>query len=671
LSAALAGWLPVAAGAGEAGYLTADDVLPGSCEPATVLYGQVVDCRFPLARPGELDPGSGPHVADQDLVFDDENDDQADCVVDGLELVCEGVNAYFGLGGRTVRALVSGQRSQATAAFDAEDWLDHGMNLTARDGGEPYVVEGHTLGAWLDATIGADQAFARITTRDGSSVVTTVALGSFRPNSYEPVEIDLDGVSPGRYRVTPCIGETADECVPVPGGQVFQVGSADLVEVVPGWNLREADRINVVFAASGFPSVDEALEMVSLLITWDGPMALGWDGEPLAGDVASELISLIEFGPFAIEPLASNRERFNLWMLDDLVADPRSMLHSAPPFGFGPPAPDLGLPDVSVTVVHLNPIGRYGRSEAGWSSFTSPDGPTAVDRDGLEFGGAYLAVPRDWPLDEASTLAHEWGHALFDLRDEYVEWGRPVTHGYPNCAPDTDTAASWWGDLEGQVDPFVYEYVAALERYSIWVDPFLTDRVAVGYEAGGCYSDGLDAVRPTADSIMNSGMPVFGAVNRRRVGDILSLWTGRLALTDESELTVVCDRVDPGHLAAVCRATIVPGVDPPQGGLLLTLEGGTTSACMTAEGGGEAVTVLACRALPLAGPGPWAVTIGTPSGSVSVATAIAGPPPTTTTSTTVPTLPGDAPGVPVWPIVAGGLVILGLVVVTAARRARR
>jgi MYXO-CTERM domain-containing protein len=134
---------------------------------------------------------------------------------------------------------------------------------------------------------------------------------------------------------------------------------------------------------------------------------------------------------------------------------------------------------------------------------------------------------------------------------------------------------------------------------------------------------------------------------------------------------VDCDPVDPARLAAECRATLVPMVDAPPGGLVLTLEGGTTSSCTVGSGGGEEPTVIACRALPLAGTGPWAVTIGTASGSVVVATAIAGPPPaTTTTSTTVPAEP-TTPSVPVWPFAAAGLALLALVVVTAVRRGRR
>lgn len=550
------------AGAGDVGmYLTVDDVLPGSCSPETVLDGQYVDCRFPLARPGQLDPYHGPHVADQDIDFDDVTDDQADCVVELMELVCHNLNTYYHLGDRAVRVLISGQLSPTLASFEAVDWSPYGVNFSPTYGREHYVIEGTKLEVWVESSVAAEIVFARVTDRSGGEVLATVPIGAVRRNAYEIAVVDVSSLARGRYRVTPCVGESEESCVPVPGGQTFQVGTDELLEVIPGWNRPAADRINIVFTASGFESVEAALEMTRELLSWEGPVPLGFDGRPVAEDAPLELIATVQFGPFAIEPFDSARLRFNLWLLDDLVGDPRGLVHSAPPFGFGPRVPDFGLPDVAVTSLHLNPVGRFGRSEAGWASFTSPDGPTTVSREGLEFAGSYIALPREWALAEAVTMAHEWGHALFDLRDEYIEPERGVTHGYPNCAPDLATAEEWWGDLVGEVDPFVYEYIAALERWSVWVDPFFTDRIQVGFEVGGCYSDGDDAVRPTAESLMNSvATPVFGAVNRARADGILALWTGREVLSDPADLIVSCDAISLDGLSAVCG-----GRDPSDG----------------------------------------------------------------------------------------------------------
>lgn len=661
-----------AAAGTEEPFLTVDDVLPGSCSPETAIDGQIVDCRFPLSRAAPLDPWFGPHVADQNIEFDDVNDDQADCVIEGMELVCRGLNTYYNLGGRSVRVMISGELSPVLATFESVDWSPHGMNFTPTYGEEPYVFEGSELEVWLESSIDADEAFAVVTERDGGGPLLTASVGPVERHAYRIINIDVSSLPQGRYRVTPCVGAAAESCTPVPGGQVFQIGTDELIEVIPGWNRPGADRINLVFAPSGFGSVEEALEMARLLLAWDGPLAIGYDWLPVADPSQAELVSTIGFGPFAIEPLDSARHRFNLWLLDGMVEDPLVMMHSAPPFGFGPPLPDFGLPDVSVTTIHLNPLGRFSRSQAGWTSFTSPDGPTVVSRDGLEFAGTYLALPRNSALSEAATLAHEWGHALFDLRDEYVEPEFGVTHGYPNCAPDQATAEAWWGGMVGDIDPFVYEYVAALERYSVWVDPFIADRVAVGYEVGGCYSGGDDVVRPTVDSLMNSTeMPVFGSVNRARVEEILGLWTGRDTLSDPSDLLLSCDPVGGGSPAAVCGASVASMVDIPEEGLVLAVDG-VSVACRVVAGGGPVATVVECPQLVLEGRGPWSVSLGTASGSVTVQTQIASPPvPTTTTIEVEPEPPPTHPALPVWPLVAGGMGLLGLIVFTTVRRVRR
>jgi hypothetical protein len=220
----------------------------------------------------------------------------------------------------------------------------------------------------------------------------------------------------------------------------------------------------------------------------------------------------------------------------------------------------------------------------------------------------------------------------------------------------------------------VYEYVAALERWSVWVDPFFTDRIRVGYETSGCYSDGDDAVRPTADSIMNStAVPVFGSVNRARVEEILALWAGTEALTDPADLSMSCRSVTRGSASAVCGAEIRALVDAPDEGFVMVVDGGPGVPCSIVAGSISAATMVECPETPLAGAGPWLVAIETVSGSVGVEIELATPPVPTTTTTTVPE-PEPEPSsrsVPIWPLAVGGLGIVALVVVTTIRRARR
>lgn len=557
--------------------LTADDLLPGSCFPEVVVPGQMVDCRFPLTADLPLDPW-GPHVADLTVSYDDL--DQAPCFVEADSLLCRNVVAYYAIGGHTVTPIISGVRSRSRATFQVVAGWRVPMTLSAAWGGEPYVFPGHPLEMYVDGTARSEPSFGVIRARADGRMMATIALPPVDPDVFEVVAVAPGALPPGRYVMTPCIGGAPLTCAEVEAGGIgFQVGTGRLREVVPGWNVATADRINVVFAPAGDTTVDAALEGVRGVLGWEGPMLLGEDGLPVTA--VGETVFSIRFGPFATEPIRSARDRFNLWMLDDVLADPHALDHTAPPVGWDRPTPDFGLPDAAVTVVDTQFPGRYARSQALWPSFSSPDGPVSPMREDLVFGSSYLAVSPFNPLGWAETLTHEWGHALFDLRDEYVEYGRGVTYGYPNCAPDEATATAWWGALIGLSDPFVDEVLTIHEQHQVPIDQYLRGKTAVFLVPGGCYSPEADAVRPTEDSIMNSEIPVFGLVNRMRVEEVLSLWTGRAAF-DLDLARPSCWGIVRREAVAGCSFVLPVGVDRPLEPVHL-VAGSDRSVCVERE----------------------------------------------------------------------------------------
>lgn len=85
-------------------------------------------------------------------------------------------------------------------------------------------------------------------------------------------------------------------------------------------------------------------------------------------------------------------------------------------------------------------------------------------------------------LHTASILTHEIGH-IFGLRDEYYKPSNIDISHMPNCAPDTETARLWWGDLSGQGNGDL--------------------RIGEPGEFKGC-SYRLENIRPTFNSIMNN-----------------------------------------------------------------------------------------------------------------------------------------------------------------------
>ncbi len=660
--------VPRSASAQETGYLRVDDILPGECGPVPVVTGQHVDCRFPLAREVMLDPLGGPYVTDVEGRYDEENDEQADCLIEDGELVCRTVATYYPSGTLDVRVRVGWEGSTGVVAqIQTVDWGAVPVVFTPVSATEPYTMALRPLQLWVDGWQGSE-LYGRVRDRYTGEPVATLPIPE-PGESFGAVSVDVTPLPPGRYRMQPCIptGDGPGVCEEANGAVYFQVGSGEVVEAIAGWNRAGADRINLVLAGSGFADFESFSEVAVALLGFDGPTLLD-----INGDVAGpDDVSTVEWGPFATEPIRSRRDRFNIWLLKDLLADPHSVFRVEPPngLGFGPGA--ATLPDVQLTAIELLPPGRWRTSEAGFPSFTSIE-PGAPDRAGLQFAGAYVALPLWMPLSETETFTHELGHAVFDLRDEYTQYGRDTKHGYPNCAPDMEIAEAWWGDLVGEVDPFLGEYASVMESYGQWVPgrAELEASFAVGYEWGGCYGEqgGAGAVRPTADSIMHGQTPVFGSVNRRRAEEIMDLWTGRDVLRAATDLDVVCERPADDPWSVACRGSLVPYVDPPGDGLVMSVGGDEDDCTATGSAGGEPVVVV-CGPIAAGGYDPVAVHISGGPGSLATVTL----PAIEVTAIRVPMGFGGTPPQPVpdpsspwaiWPALGvGGLAVLAVVVV--------
>lgn len=619
------------ASAQEQEFLQVGDILPGVCDPSPIVVGQQTDCRFPLARPVVLDPLGGPYVADVAGSYDDDNQDRPTCVIEDGELVCRGVPTYYPAGTTRVRVQVGWLGTTAYLAEIATlDYWQVPAVITPVGSTEPYATALRPLEIWIDRWE-SGELLAKVRHRDGGGEAGILPIPQIA-GTYDPVLIDIGGLAPGRYRIQPCIPQIDDpaDCEEVPGAGYFQVGSGELVEAIPDWNRAGADRINLVLAGTGFEDFDAFAEMAVAMLGFDGPTLLDFDGEVIG---ASGEVDAVEFGPFATEPLRSLRSRFNVWLLTDLIADDHALFWPDPPNGLGF-GPDGGvLPDAQITVIELLPVGRWSGSEAGFPSFTGLT-PGPPDRTDLQFASAYVALSQWNPLAETDTLTHELGHAVFDLRDEYTLYDRSTQLGYPNCAPDLETAEAWWGDLVGRVDPWLDEYVDVLESHGRFFGDRedLVQSLTIGYSWGGCYAGvgTSEAVRPTSDSIMNGQIPVFGSVNRRRVEEILGLWSGRDLVRSAEDLEVDCTRTEGDPWSVGCRGALVPYVDPSPNGLVIA-SGGKSGECRT-TGGGDTPVAVACGPLLVSGYGETTVTVGDPAG--------------TPATFLLPRIEVDAPGLP-------------------------
>jgi hypothetical protein len=144
------------------------------------------------------------------------------------------------------------------------------------------------------------------------------------------------------------------------------------------------------------------------------------------------------------------------------------------------------------------------------------------------------------------------------------------------------------------VDPWVEEYLAVMDSFGVAVDALLRDRLRVDLVTGGCYSPDDDAVRPTQDSMMNSEIPIFGSVNRRRVEEVIALWSGRSPFAVELT-TVACDLVVHRERVGFCSLVLAPFVDAPEESVALVVDG-EHSRCGPAQPQGDALR-LRCGVL--------------------------------------------------------------------------
>ena len=611
----------------EADQLTIDDVEPGECFPEITLPGRPVECRFALSTPGLApDQFELPIVADLDLSFDDEN--PATCRVDFDELVCEAVEAFYRIGTTEVGVRFGFGEARQLATFVVEDPFTYGIDAWVA-GREPVVTEGRPFVVNVYPLTGEPPAntWVLVRDRDRRELIDTVQVTQDETGTWPETIIEAPQ-DPGRYTAELCVGLVVDECANVPGVFSFQVINPMLHDLVEGHNRENASRINLVFAGSGFPDTEKLVEVASGLLSLDGPVPIDVDGWP-AGVTADEAnpedVFDLAWGPFAIEPLRSNKHLFNFWYIDDDVQDVRALFHNAhPDFSRPDELAGFSLDHVSIISIDYQTEGRYGRSEANWTSFRlSEDVPRVRD---VEFAGIYLSVDGFWPYGAADTLTHELGHALFDLRDEYSESTRNVQFGYPNCADGLDQAFDWWGDDVGSVDPFVHAYIETQQRFGLWVPPDLVEQITIGFELGGCYGGGDEVVRPSSDSVMNSETPVFGTVNRRRVEDLLALFDGRAPLASYDEVTVGClpgSVAIPGRVVR-CSGSLAEGIDSAPGALSVVV-GGRMGQCNAGEPDDLGVRSVSCDGVELRGDGPWTVSVSIDGELASFVTRIDNP----------------------------------------------
>ncbi|HSG79686.1 MAG TPA: hypothetical protein VLD62_08910, partial [Acidimicrobiia bacterium] len=188
--------LTVPAAAAADPLVTAGDILPGECTPESVAPFTTVDCRFPLRDTDLRVDALRGVIADLNVVFDEQNDEQVACFVDGPELVCPEIPTYYLDGRYTVSLIVGAERTEPLASFVVEDWAEIDTTFTAI-GGEPLVFASRPLEMWVDDLSG-EKVWALVRERATLRPVSVFDIGE--PDSDDFVHrIDLSSLPPGRY----------------------------------------------------------------------------------------------------------------------------------------------------------------------------------------------------------------------------------------------------------------------------------------------------------------------------------------------------------------------------------------------------------------------------------------------------------------------------------------
>lgn len=283
-----------------------------------------------------------------------------------------------------------------------------------------------------------------------------------------------------------------------------------LYDLVEGHNNIGVDRINLILVPYGWEDLDAFVALAETL--------LSFDTEPVLVDGTD-----LQFGAFAIEPWRSNRNLFNVWYILDEPAEPVSYTSMGEPF-------PIDVPDAIVVTLAVD--WPYGAA-SGFTAFIPPELPDR-SKPAEPVGLTMSISSSDSVWGNPQILAHELGHAVFGLSDEYVGRelgydGRPDLSSFPACAEDADEARAWWGDRFGDVDPMYSIWMNGLDEAGLGLPPEAKDvvesRVMVDLVDGGCY--GLEgSVRATVDSLMNSNIPVLGTVNRDWAELVLTQYTG-------------------------------------------------------------------------------------------------------------------------------------------------
>ncbi|GEM_PF-3087554 len=332
----------------------------------------------------------------------------------------------------------------------------------------------------------------------------------------------------GEYSASLCVGNSEAACSEIIPSvfddgkpSVFEIRKMSCEPLYTTNNDKTIDRINMVLIGAKYKDIEQFKTIAKKAISLEGVPTVKKDSTG----------TTVDWGLFSIEPFKSNKDKFNIWYLSDQVKgkvfDFNEFMH----------VKDFcNLDNIYTSFIVNEGFGDNFPNGASIGVFPSFGNQKNIDKTNLMFGISYNSFPTNERGDDTINgywvFAHETGHSLFGLADEYDKSAAEPEYTYPNCAHDAQEAIDWWGDLKGKIDPFYYEYKKVSEANGLQAYP--ENGVMTQYFYGGCgIPHGKESViKPTEFSIMSGYGPVFGSVNRRRAEQVLNLFMGTPTCTD-------------------------------------------------------------------------------------------------------------------------------------------
>jgi hypothetical protein len=371
----------------------------------------------------------------------------------------------------------------------------------------------------------------------------------------------MDIANPGNYIFEACVGTSQASCEVSLHRTSFAI-LPDLKAIPLNSDAKiAADKFNLVFLCDKtFESIEQCKSYLSKIISWDGKIRkIGNTGQETTDN--NSVVSL-DYGLFAIEPYKSNKNKFNVFIIDNLTEsfEKRPIVDAIK---------DSGINTKTSQIIKLHKAN--GRSYTSFPSYNKNKNPLKTDIDlqqdiFSQKSGVVELFIGNYGLTEGNVLAHELGHALFGLADEYTEPGSAFGDtrlGFPNCEATQTQAETDWTTLtklsktklQGSVDPSYYDMINELKKYS-YNGISLYDKLAYqstqynesSYKTslnvkGGCIGPiNSNVWKPTEISTMNASGLVFGVVNKARINQVLNLFDGQTKTCPKDQLNPpACD----------------------------------------------------------------------------------------------------------------------------------